>query len=124
MINAVNHDNHNLQAFSAAATGGNTADQKNPGCRGVKVVIDITAIGTTPSLVVTIKFKDPVSGKYLTVLASAAITTVSTVTLTVFPGAPASANVSANDQLPATWRIEWTLSGGTVTGTIGASYLV
>jgi hypothetical protein len=66
-------------------------------------VVDTTVFGTG-SVTVTIQGLDPTSGKYYTMLASAAIVATGTVVLTVFPGAPVG-NVSANDQLPATWRL-------------------
>lgn len=115
-----------IATLAAAAVTTNTADMTNPLHRGVKVVVDVTAItGTTPSLVVTIQGKDVKSGKYFTILASASLTATGTVVLTVYPGAATSANVSANDVLPATWRVLMTIAGTTpaVTATIGASKL-
>lgn len=115
-----------IASLAAATVTTNTADMTNPLHRGVKVVVDITAItGTTPSLVVTIQGKDVKSGKYFTILASASLTATGTVTLTVYPGIATSANVSANDVLPATWRVLLTIAGTTpaVTATIGASKL-
>ena len=112
-----------LLTFAAQAANVNSADLVNPGQRGIKLVIDITAIGTTPSLVVSIRHKDTVSGKYITMLASAAITAVGTTVLTLYPGAATVANVSINDVLPRSYRIDCTLSGGTVTGTIAGTLL-
>lgn len=115
-----------IATLAAAAVTTNTADMTNPLHKGVKVVVDVTAItGTTPSLVVTIQGKDVKSGKYFTILASASLTATGTVVLTVYPGAATSANVSANDVLPATWRVLMTIAGTTpaVTATIGASKL-
>lgn len=123
MPNAVNNDNHNLITLIAAAAQANSADQKNYGCRGVKVIVNLTVI-SAGTLTVTIKGKDPVSGQYFTILASAAIAAPSVVVLTVFPGAPATANVSANDQIPATWRVEAVPAGGNSTATIAASNLL
>jgi hypothetical protein len=104
-----------------------SADQQNLGRRGVKVVVDITAIsGVGASLTVKIRGRDLVSGKYYDILVSAALAAVATTVLTVYPGAPTSANVSANDVLPATWRIEAVVAGTTpsITATIGASEVV
>lgn len=118
------YDTAALITLTAASTGVNSADQTNNGARGIKLVIDITAItGTTPTLTVTLQGKDAASGKYYTILASTALNAVATTVLTVFPGATASANVAANDMLPKTWRVI-TVIGGTgpsVTATIGAS---
>lgn len=109
---------------TAASAGVNGADLQNYEARGVKVVINISAItGTGPTYTVTIQGKDVASGQYYTLLASAALNATGTTVLTVFPGAPASANVSANDALPANWRIITAVAGTTpaVTATISFS---
>lgn len=99
----------------------NSADQLNPAHRGVKVVVDITAIGGGTTLTVTIKAKDPVSGKYFVLLTSAALAATSTTVLTIFPGATAAANVTVNDQLTRTWRIESAVAvANSITYTIAA----
>ena len=123
---AVASDTGALLTYTNAATGTNGADKTNATARGIKIVVDITAIsGTAASLTVTLQGKDAASGKYYTILASAALTTVSTTVLTVFPAATASANVSVNDELPAIWRVIATIAGTTpaVTATVGASLL-
>lgn len=66
------------------------------GCKGVRVVVDATAAAATPSVVFTIQSKDKLSGKYSTLLASAAVTGVSTNVYLVYPGATAAANLVAN----------------------------
>lgn len=116
-----------VTALAAASVGANGADQLNLNARGLKLVIDITTItGTTPTLTVTIQGKDPVSGKYFTILASAALNATGTTVLTVYPGLTASANVTANDVLPRDWRVITAIAGTTpaVTATIGASLIV
>lgn len=80
------------------------ADATSPNHAGIKVVLDMTAAGTG-SVTLTIQGKDVASGKYYTLLAGAAVTTISTNVYTVYPGLPATANVSANDRLPRTFRI-------------------
>jgi hypothetical protein len=93
---------------------------------GIKLVIDVTAItGTSPTLTVALRGYDNASGKSFTVLASAAITTVSTVVLTVYPGVTAVANVAANDHLPTQWDVNAVIGGTSpaVTATIGAHLL-
>lgn len=99
-----------------------SADQGNAARRGVKLTIDITAI--TGSLTVTVQAKDPVSGKYTTILASAALAATGTTTLTVYPGIAVAANASASDVLPATWRVSAAVGGTNATATIGASLIV
>lgn len=108
---------------NAATVGVNGSDLVNPAARGVRVVLDITAI-TAGSIVVTIQGKDTASGKYYDILASAAKTTTGTTVLTVYPsGIAAVANVTAVDSLPQDWRIKTTISTGPVTATVGASLL-
>lgn len=109
---------------AAATTTQTSPDQTNVnGSRGVKVVIVTTAIGTG-SVTVTIQGKDKISGSYYTLLAGAAVVTNTTNVYTVFPGAPVTANVSANDELPETWRVTVTANNANAaTYTVGASLL-
>lgn len=124
---AINTDTAALVTLASASAGGNSADLTNVNNRGLKVVVNVTSItGTTPSLTVTIQGKDAASGAYYTLLASAAITAAGTTVLTVYPGQTASANVSANDVLPRTWRVLYAIAGTTpaVSATVGASLIV
>lgn len=91
---------------SAARTATPTpADRTNTTARGVHVIIDVTAVTSTPSVVFTIQGKDSVTGKYYTVLTSAAIATVSTTVLRVVPGITDAANLAVSDQIPYDWRV-------------------
>jgi hypothetical protein len=99
-----------------------SADQQNIGRRGLKMIVDATA--GTGTITVTIQGKDPLSGKYYTILASTALAVTSTTPLTIYPGAPVTANVSVNDLLPATWRVSAVIATNPVTATIGASEIV
>ena len=94
-------------AFTSAARTASidSADITNYNARGLHLVIDATAVTATPSITVTIQGKDTHSGKYYTILASAAITAVSTTVLRVYPGLTAAANLVANDVLPRIWRV-------------------
>lgn len=116
-----------IKSFAAAAEGsGSSGVIDNDYGRGLKLVIDITAItGTTPTLTVTVRGHDVLSSKTYTLLASAALNTTGTTVLTVFPGATAAANSVASDQLPNTWDVSWTIGGTGVslTATIGGSIL-
>lgn len=120
-------DDVSVLTLTAQGAGTVTSpDQINPAGSGIKLVIDITALtGTTPTVAVTLQGKDTTSGKYFTILASAALSAVGTTVLTVFPGATASANVAANDILPRTWRVSVTVAGTgpAATATIGASVI-
>ena len=111
------------QSYAASTTAQAGPDIYNAGARGVKVILDMTAVGTG-SVTLTIQGKDKSSGKYYTLLAGAAVTTNGTNVYTVFPGATAAANVAANDSLPETWR--WSIAVGNAnpaTYTVGFSTL-
>ena len=104
---ALENEVNNVTLFASAARTAtvNGADQTNRFAKGIIFTVDATAITATPSVVFTLQGKDDLSGKYYTILASAAVVSAATTTYTVFPGAPATANVSANAQLPRTWRL-------------------
>jgi hypothetical protein len=72
---------------------------------GAVIVIDITAITDTPSVVFTVEGKCTLSGKYYTLLASAAKTGTGTTALFIGPGVPTGANVSIGYPLPRIIRI-------------------
>jgi len=123
-----NHDLAALVTLAAAGVGAtNGADQRNVNHRGVQVVVDITAItGTGPTLTVKLQGKDAASGKYYDLLTSAALAATGTTLLTLYPGAPSTANVSIPQVLPATWRVIATVggTGPAVTATVGASMII
>lgn len=100
--------NREITVFSSAARTAteNSADLSNPYARGVVLVIDVTAVTATPSVVFTVKGKSTLGSDYYTILTSAAITATGQTVLRVYPGLTASANVTASDVLPATWRVE------------------
>ena len=95
-----------ILASAARTATPSKVDQTNAAARGVIVVIDVTAITATPSVVFTIQGKDPLSGKYYAILASAAIVATGTTVLRVYPGLTAAANLVASDLLPRTWAVD------------------
>jgi hypothetical protein len=97
-------------------------DMRNDFRRGLKLIVDAPA--GTGTITVTIQGKDPLSGKYYTILASAALAVGSTTVLLIYPGATAAANLIANDVLPSTWRVSVVIATNPVTATIGASIIV
>lgn len=107
---------------SAAPNTYVSEDMENLGRRGLKLTIDITNINGA-TVTVTIQGKDKVSGKYYTLLASAALVANGTTTLTVYPGETAAANLVANDILPATWRVSVVIATATPTLTIGGAVI-
>ncbi len=114
-----------LLASAARTAALNTPDQTNAArATGIVLVVDITAITATPLVTFTLQGKDPVSGKYYTILASAALAAVSTTVLKVFPGATPAANLAANDCLPRVWRVAVTVGDAdSATYSLGYSYL-
>ena len=96
-----------LQAFASAARTAtvNSSDLKNNQFVGCHAVIDMSAITATGSVVFKIQALDALSGKYYDIIESAAVTTVSTVVLRVYPSLTAVANLTVNDALPMDFRV-------------------
>lgn len=95
-----------LPSAARTATPTDTYEYELPGhARGLHLIIDATAVTSTPAVTVTVAGVDRVSGKTYTLLASTAIATAVTTVLKIGPGLPVSANVSANDLLPSVIRI-------------------
>lgn len=118
--------NTDITALASAArtTTLNSGDLTNYNGRGLHVVLDVTNAGTG-SITLTIQAKDALSGQYYTLLAGAAVTTVSTNVYKVFPGATAVANAAANDILPRTYRILVTHNNAnSITYSVGASIIL
>lgn len=79
---------------SAARTASATSSvyRLPPGCRGFAVQINATAASSTPSVVFTVQHM--ASDAWATVLASSAVTGISTTNLIIHPDAADIANVS------------------------------
>lgn len=116
-------DNGGLSFVGVTTTQTSNDFTNDKGARGIVVVVDSTVIGTG-SVTLSIQGKDKVSGKYYTLLASAAIVTNVTTAYMVFPGATVTANVSANACLPETYRFLVTANNANAaTYTVGWSTL-
>lgn len=113
-----------LFASAARTTAQTGDDQYNLGYRGLHCVIDLTAVAGSPSLTFTLQGKDRLSGKYYTLLASAALTGTGTTVLRLYPDLTASANVTVNDVLPECWRLNVAVgTADSVTYSVGVSLL-
>ena len=113
-----------LLSSAARTTTQTSADQLNYNARGIDIVVDVTSVGTG-SITMTLNYKDPASGKYITLLSGAAITTNSTNVYRLYPGLTASANATANDILPRTFQIVITANNANpVTYSVGCSLTV
>lgn len=123
-----NIDTAALVALTAAGAGTAVSpDQTNVNGRGLQLGVNIAALtGTAPTVTVTVQGKDAASGQYYTLLQSAALAATGFTLLTLYPGAPATANVATPQVLPRTWRVSVTVAGTTpsATATIGASVIV
>lgn len=108
---------------TAAAAGVTGPDIDGDNYTGVLIFVDITALtGTTPTMTVTVEGKSASSGKYYTILASAALNAVGLTVLRIYPALTAAANLTANDIIPSTFRVSTTIAGTTpaVTAVISA----
>lgn len=77
----------------------------NSGGSNLVLVIDTTAVVSTPSTVVTVVGYDATSTKAWTILASAAITGTGTIVLRVGLAVTPAANLAVNDMLPTQWGV-------------------
>lgn len=119
--------NTNLTLFASAARTSTPTpyDGVNYNHRGLHLVIDATAAAATPSVVFTIQGLDVISGKYYTILASAAVTGISTTVLRVYPALTVAANLVASDILPRSWRLIATHGDAdSLTYSVGASLIL
>lgn len=99
----------------------------NANAKGVRLYIDITAVGGGPGTVTAeIQTQDPVSKnwKRLTGCVTTALNSVSTGTLTVYPSTTVSANIDLSNQLGPIWRVVAVVGVNSVTFSIGADYLI
>jgi len=110
-------ENRPLTVLASAARIASTdsGDLVNRSARGLHLIIDMTVEPGVDTVTFTIEGKDPLSGKYYTILASAALTAVATTVLKVYPGLTVAANLVASDALPKDWRVRATHSGVTTT---------
>ncbi len=68
--------------------------------KGLILIIDITAVTSTPSVVPTINGIDPISGNNYNILTGAAITATGTVALRIDPAITSVTNLAAGDVMP------------------------
>lgn len=115
------YDTGAILPSAARTTLQTTGDIDTGGSPFLNVVVDITAY-TSGNITVTIQGKDTASGKYYTLLASAALGAVATTRLKVGPQITAAANTIAQDYLPAFIRIAVAVADATpITYSIGYS---
>lgn len=127
---AVSYDkfrnNHSVVAIASAARTAaiNSADLVNHNAGAILVTIDITAVAVATTLTVAIKYKN-LTGKYVTLLISAALAGVGVYSLQVGRGLPDTTNLSANKVIPRNWRVEVTPSdANSVTYSVDFDYVL
>ena len=124
-------DVQEVTALTSAARTANSAsaDLINKGAKGVILTLDVSAIADTPSITLSINYKDPVSGNYETLFsAAAAVTATGTHTYVLYPGDV----VAADDvvevgklPLPRTWQVAIAhLDADSITYSVSGSYLL
>jgi hypothetical protein len=94
-----------LVSAARTATVASDTFANQHGHRGVEIILDATAITSSPSVVFTIQGYSPLGNDFYTILASAAVVSAATTVLRVYPGLTAATNTHANDVLPALWRV-------------------
>lgn len=119
-----NLDNLTLITAVGTITTQVSPDQTNYNGRGVKVFVNMTQ-AASGSVTFAIQAKDPVSGLYVTLLSSAPITTNGLTMYTIYPGIAPTANLSASDVLPRTWRVQaFANNTNPTTFTVSASIII
>jgi len=106
-IRARANDNITVLASAARTATVASATFNNGNYRGGQFIINTTVVpGAAPSTVFNVQMLNGVTGNFITLLSSVAITAVGTVVLRVYPGLVAAANLVANDLLPWQWRVQ------------------
>lgn len=115
-----------LLASAARTATVASAAKENPGARGVLVTLDVT-VGTTLSLTISIRYRDPITGKNVAlVTAAAAVTGVGTTTIAVVPGGAAGGAITdaVDIALPKDWDVNVVHgNANSATYQVSASYL-
>jgi len=78
------------------------------GVEGVFVVINVTAVASTPSVVFRLQGVDGNTGLTWDILTSAAVTATGQTVLRIHPNLPAVANLTAQDMVPPKLRVQAT----------------
>lgn len=118
------NSDYTLLASAARTITTNSPDQANYNARGLKLVFNMSNVGTG-SVTVKIQGKDSISGTYYDLLTGAAVITNVLNVYTMYPGMTAVANVSSNDILPRVWRIVATANNAnSATYSVSASVIL
>ena len=122
---ALNNTTETILSSAARTATTSSADFTNLNARGGHFFVDVTAVTATPSIVVNIQGKDPVTDTYYNILVATAITATGTAVLKVYPNGTAIAGGAASDVLPRTYRVSVTHADtDSITYSIGASLVL
>lgn len=103
-------------ASAARTATGNSSDVKLNAGSKIALYLDVTAAsGTTPTLDVTVKAKDPASGKYFTIGSFSQKTAAASEA--IFIGGGSDVEFAVN-----TFRVEYTIAGTTPSFTFSVGY--
>lgn len=95
-----------MASLARTATPDTVQFNNYAGYRDAWIMIDVTAVTSTPSTIFKVETINPVDGTvFSTVIASAAVASVSKVLLRIGPAVTAAANVAVNDRLPSVFRV-------------------
>jgi len=125
-VQTVTPNNRALEILpSAARTATNsTADFQNAAHPGAHFILDVTAVSGSASITLSVEGKDPVSGKYYTILTSGNIVAVNTYVFKIMPGITTATNQAAADFIPSEFRVTMThATGDSITYSIGANFV-
>lgn len=89
-----------------------SVEMSGNGVSAAHIVINMTAVPGVATVTPTIEGKDAL-GNYYPILTGPAIAATGITVLRIAPGLLAVANLTANDVLPDTWRINCVHSAGT-----------
>lgn len=121
--------NSSLVALESAARTAtpSVATYRNPGFKGVHVIVDVTALSATPSVVVKVEGQDPATEEFYEILSGTAITDVTgtgTYVFKVYPGIEPSPGAAASDGIPKFWRVRPVhADADSITYSVGVNYL-
>lgn len=111
-------------ASAARTTLQDSADLVNYNARGVVICVDIT-VYTAGNLTITVQEKSTLSGKYNTILTSAALAAAATTFLTIYPGVTVAANVAVSAPLTRIFKVHVAVGDATsITYSIDANFIL
>lgn len=118
--------NKSLTILSSAARTATTtsSDIENKHNIGAHIVVDVTVVPGIETVTFAVQGLDETSGKYYTLLTSAALVATGTVVLKVYPGITTASNTAVSDILPLKFRVVATHSAsGSFTYSVGVSII-